>query len=127
MCLPQTIIQSNQVEFSMQSWSVKERFTSSRFSHHLATILPKDITLFTQLSINGIRWYSLFWINTSRSEFKLLKAQHITWFCVMAATEHVLSFGNSNQLLYIGRATLTRTIATNAKPWTLADILNTHP
>jgi len=38
----------------------------------------------------------------------------------MAATEHVLSFGNSNQLLYIGSATLTRTTATAPSRGTLA-------
>lgn len=43
----------------------------------------------------------------------------------MAASEQVLSFGNSNQLLYIGSTIVTRTIATDAKPLPLATIKQT--
>jgi hypothetical protein len=34
----------------------------------------------------------------------------------MTAAEYILSFGNSNQLQYIGPAILTQNIATNTKP-----------
>jgi hypothetical protein len=40
------------------------------------------------------------------------KPAHNNRFGAMAASENVLSFGNSIQLFYIGPATLTRAIAT---------------